>query len=81
MLPPALDLNRKQGFSIPVDQWLRAEVPARLEERFADLPDFIRRDEVHALINGLHAGRANGARLFALLMLAIACRNLQTSTQ
>ncbi len=81
MLPPTLDLNRKQGFSIPVDQWLRAETPARLEERFADLPDFIRRDEVHALINGLHAGRANGARLFALLMLAIACRNLQTSTQ
>jgi len=81
MLPPTLDLNRKQGFSIPVDQWLRAETPARLEERFADLPDFIRRDEVHALINGLHAGRANGARLFALLMLAIACRNLQNSTQ
>jgi len=81
MLPPALDLNRKQGFSIPVDQWLRAEAPARLEERFADLPDFINRNEVQALVNGLHAGRANGARLFALLMLAIACRNLKNRIQ
>jgi len=80
MLPPTLDLNRKQGFSIPVDQWLRSETPARLAERFADLPDFISRDEVHALVNGLHAGRANGARLFALMMLAIACRNLKNCT-
>lgn len=77
MLPAALDLNRKQGFSIPVDQWLRAEPPGRLAERFEALPAFIRRDEVRALIRGLHAGRANGARLFALLMLAVACRNLQ----
>jgi len=77
MLPAALDLNRKQGFSIPVDEWLRAEVPGRLAERFDQLPDFIDRDEVQALIGGLHAGRTNGARLYALLMLAIACRNLK----
>jgi asparagine synthase (glutamine-hydrolysing) len=76
MLPATLDLNRKQGFSIPVDEWLRAEAPGRLSERFDGLPDFIRRAEVQALIRGLHAGRANGARLYALLMLAIACRNL-----
>ena len=81
MLPSTLDLNRKQGFSIPVDQWLRAEAPGRLAERFEALPDFICRDEVHALIHGLHAGRANGARLFSLLMLSIACVNMQTRSQ
>jgi len=81
MLPDTLDLNRKQGFSIPVDQWLRAEPRHRLEQRFDALPDFIRRDQVHALLDGLHAGRANGARLFSLLMLAVACRNLQVSVR
>lgn len=81
MLPDTLDLNRKQGFSIPVDQWLRAEPRQRLAERFDALPDFIRRDQVHALVRGLHAGRANGSRLFALLMLATACRNLVSAAQ
>ena len=81
MLPDALDLNRKQGFSIPADQWLRAEPPARLAERFDTLPDFIHRGQVRSLLDGLRAGRANGARLFALLMLAVACRNLQVGLQ
>jgi asparagine synthase (glutamine-hydrolysing) len=75
MLPATLDLNRKQGFSIPLDQWLRAEPQGRLMERFEALPDYLNRHEIHGLIRGLHAGRANGARLFALLMLSIACRN------
>ena len=79
-LPATLDLNRKQGFSIPLDQWLRAEPPGRLMERFEALPEYLHRPEIHGLIDGLHAGRANGARLFALLMLAIACRNLQAGT-
>lgn len=77
MLPDTLDLHRKQGFSIPVDQWLKAEPSAKLREHLEDLPDFIRRSEVKNLIDGLQAGRANGARLFALLMLATAQRNLK----
>lgn len=81
MLPDTLDLNRKQGFSIPADQWLRAEPPARLAERLDTLPDFIRQDQVRSLLDGLRAGRANGARLFALLMLAMACRNLEAGVQ
>jgi asparagine synthase (glutamine-hydrolysing) len=76
MLPDSLDFNRKQGFSIPLDAWLRAEPAAQLHERLSTLPDFIERAEVASLIRGLHAGRANGARLFALVMLAIAARNL-----
>lgn len=80
MLPSTLDVNRKQGFSVPIEQWLRAESPESLAERMDDLPDLIRRDEVHALIRGLRLGRSNGARLFSLLMLATACRNLQSGT-
>ncbi len=77
MLPHSLDFNRKQGFSIPLDDWLRAEPAAQLHERLRALPDFIERGEVDSLIRGLHAGRANGARLFALIMLAVAAGNRQ----
>jgi hypothetical protein len=41
----------------------------------ADLPDCIEKTEVHRLIIGHMRGRTNGARLFALIMLAIANRN------
>jgi asparagine synthase (glutamine-hydrolysing) len=79
MLPHSLDFNRKQGFSIPLDDWLRAEPAAQLHERLRALPDFIERGEVDSLIRGLHAGRANGARLFALIMLAVAAGNLSAA--
>jgi asparagine synthase (glutamine-hydrolysing) len=74
-LPQDLDIDRKQGFSIPMDQWLRSEGEDGLRQRLADLPDCIEKTEVHRLIIGHMRGRTNGARLFALIMLAIANRN------
>lgn len=76
-LPPDLDINRKQGFSIPINEWLRDEGEQRLMDRMSGLPDVINLDEVRHLVRGHLAGRANGGRLFALIMLAIAMRNLQ----
>lgn len=75
-LPKELDINRKQGFSIPVNEWLRSEGERGLMARMEGLPEVIDLDEVHRLVRGHLNGRANGARLFALLMLAIALRNL-----
>lgn len=75
-LPADLDLNRKQGFSIPINECLRSEGEQRLIERMLGLPDVINLDEVRSLVRGHIAGRANGGRLFALIMLAIAMRNL-----
>ncbi|HNQ57277.1 MAG: asparagine synthase (glutamine-hydrolyzing) [Rhodocyclaceae bacterium] len=74
-LPSELDIDRKQGFSIPMDQWLRSEGEDGLRQRLAGLPDCIERGEVDRLIIGHFRGRTNGARLFALIMLAIAYRN------
>ncbi len=74
-LPASLDVNRKQGFSIPVNEWLRAEGERGLMARMEGLPDAIDLDEVRRLVRGHVDGRANGGRLFALLMLAIAMRN------
>lgn len=77
-LPHDLDTRRKQGFSIPVNEWLRAEGEAKLMARMESLPDVINLDEVCSLVRGHLAGRANGGRLFALIMLAIAMQNISS---
>jgi asparagine synthase (glutamine-hydrolysing) len=75
-LPADLDINRKQGFSIPINEWLRSEGEQGLMDRMVGLPDVIDLDEVRSLVRGHIAGRANGGRLFALIVLAIAMRNI-----
>ncbi len=75
MLPPDLDTNRKQGFSIPMDVWLRADNCNKVREYAPYLPLCIERKEIENLIIGEMRGRANGARLFALIMLGIAMKN------
>ena len=42
-LPPALDIDRKQGFSVPLDAWFRRAGPEAIRERLAYLPDAIDR--------------------------------------
>jgi asparagine synthase (glutamine-hydrolysing) len=76
-LPADLDTRRKQGFSVPINEWIRHESEAALMARLDALPQSIDRDEVLRLVRGHHAGRANGGRLFALMMLAIAVQNCQ----
>lgn len=77
-LPQDLDVNRKQGFSIPINEWLRNEGEAGLMVLMEGLPNIIDMDEVRRLVRGHIAGRANGGRLFALIMLAIAMKNLNS---
>lgn len=69
-LPENYQLNRKQGFSVPMDEWLRT---SNIESRITKLPStMINRAEINNQIRGLGQGRANGARLFSLMMLACA---------
>ncbi|MDH4228326.1 MAG: asparagine synthase (glutamine-hydrolyzing) [Nitrospirota bacterium] len=75
LLPPDAEVPRKQGFSIPMDAWLRADRCQWVRDTLPDLPDSINRVYVEKLIHGHMRGRANGARLFALIMLAFANRN------
>lgn len=71
-LPVSFQFNRKQGFSIPMDEWLRdGNVRSRLE----NLPGAMFNGlEIDNQIHGLGRGRANGARLFTLMMLSLAAR-------
>jgi len=75
LLPPQLDTKRKQGFSIPLDDWMRADKCKMVRNYIQYLPDCINRNEIEKLIDGLFRGRANGARLYALLVLGIAMKN------
>lgn len=74
-LPHDLNLERKQGFSIPINEWIRAETEGQIMKRLEHLPDFLCFDEVRSLVRGHMAGRANGGRIFALITLSIALGN------
>jgi asparagine synthase (glutamine-hydrolysing) len=75
MLPPDFIVNRKQGFSVPLEDWFRRSNCNIVREHIHYLPAPIVRAEVKKLIDGHMRGRSNGARLFSLLMLAIAAKN------
>ncbi len=75
LLPSQLDIERKQGFSIPLDEWMRVDKCRMVRNYMQYLPDSINRAEVENLIAGLFRGRANGARLYAMLVLGIAMKN------
>lgn len=69
LLPPEFDRQRKQGFSIPLGEWLKTGA-------FRDLFHQVLRDPqccfdaqtVDELLRGQDRGRRNGERLFALVL-------------
>jgi asparagine synthase (glutamine-hydrolysing) len=81
LLPPALDINRKQGFSIPMNEWLRSPGSSWEECLHEVLPDVINPHAVQDLVTGHARDRTNGSRIFALLMLNIAVRNLSVAAK
>ena len=81
LLPPSFDKYRKQGFSIPLDAWLRSESWQKyfrevLLDRGQTLFD-------HGVIQGLLAGhatgRSNGERLFGLVLFELWRREYQAA--
>lgn len=70
LLPPELDLNRKRGFSIPIEQWFRSEWGHTVERELATAPAALfNRTVVSNLFAGQRRGLNNGQRLFAIAML------------
>lgn len=72
LLPSSLDLNRKQGFSIPLAAWFKGEWGVRIEGVLRDAPAaLLDQKAVGTLLSGQRRGFNNGQRLFALAMLAL----------
>jgi asparagine synthase (glutamine-hydrolysing) len=72
LLPPRLDLTRKQGFSIPLASWLTGAWGPFFESvlREAD-PRLFDQATIQSLLAGQRKGRANAARLFCLTMFEL----------
>jgi asparagine synthase (glutamine-hydrolysing) len=67
VLPAGFDLKRKQGFGIPLDQWLRAGPWRRMfEQVLLDPGAVFDRTEVLRLFRALEAGRPVKEQLFCL---------------
>lgn len=79
VLPPAFDQRRKQGFSIPLDSWLRSG-PWYEYFRKVLLDDgqvLFNHQAIKDLLNGQQKGYANGERLFGLVMFELWRREYQ----
>lgn len=72
VLPPNFDRQRKQGFSIPLAEWLKSG-PFRdlFHEVLLDTGCLFDRRTVRGLLKGQEQGRSNGERLFALVMFEL----------
>jgi len=72
VLPPGLDLTRKQGFAPPLATWFKGDwgrfIQDVLTSRDADLFD---RSTVQRLLAGQKVGMTNMHRLFALTMIEL----------
>jgi len=72
LLPADFDRTRKQGFSIPIDDWMRN---GPLRELTYDLllanDCLFDRSTIQKLLTGHDKGRANGEKLFALVLFEL----------
>ena len=72
VLPPEFDRQRKQGFSIPLAEWLGAGPFRELfHQVLLDEQCLFDRDAVSGLLKGQDLGRSNGERLFALVLFEL----------
>ena len=81
VLPPQFDLQRKQGFSIPLKDWLQnKEWLDYFKEILLDSSDcFFDHEFTQMLLKGQANGRANNERLFALVMFELWRQEYQIS--
>lgn len=72
VLPPEFDRQRKQGFSIPLAEWLKGGVFRVLfNEVLRDSQCSFDARTVDSLLRGQDKGRSNGERLFALVLFEL----------
>jgi len=72
VLPPEFDRQRKQGFSIPLADWLKAGPFRELFYEVLLAPDIIFEPRtVRSLLRAQDRGRGNGERLFALVLFEL----------
>ena len=72
VLPPEFDKQRKQGFSIPIAEWLKAGAFRELFwDTLSSADCMFDTATVQGLLKGQDQGRNNGERLFALVQFEL----------
>jgi asparagine synthase (glutamine-hydrolysing) len=72
LLPPTLDLTRKQGFSLPLASWFKGDWGRYIESVLAEVPGgLFDRRTVQRLIAGQRNGLSNSHRLFTLTLFEL----------
>jgi asparagine synthase (glutamine-hydrolysing) len=81
LLPPSLDIDRKQGFSLPLHEWFKGNWGCYIEDVLMSAEaDLFNRRVVRQLFAGQRNGFSNTHRLFALLMVELWRREYRIST-
>ena len=72
LLPAGLDIQRKQGLSIPLTSWFKGEWGVFFREILTSAPPALfDQHALQSLIEGQERGYKNTARLFALTMFEL----------
>ena len=72
LLPPTLDLRRKQGFALPLRKWLKGDWGRYIEGVLTGVEsDLFDRRVIRQLLAGQRGGFSNMQRLFALTMVEL----------
>jgi asparagine synthase (glutamine-hydrolysing) len=80
VLPPSLDLNRKQGFSMPLHTWFKGDWGTYMRQVLAAAdPALFDASAIRALIAGQQRGFSNVQRLFALTVFELWRREYRVS--
>ena len=65
ILPPALDITRKQGFAIPLDRWFRGNWGTYMCDVLSEAdPHLFNQATVNSFVLGQRKGRVNSQRIF-----------------
>lgn len=72
LLPPQLDLKRKQGFCLPLASWFRGDWGRAMQSVLLDARQtWLDRASIHSLIAQQRRGLSNMQRLFSLTVLEL----------
>ena len=72
ILPEKLDLSRKQGFSIPLDQWMTGAFGSFMKDVLSDVDGrLFNASAIRELFDEQARGRSNANRLFALTLFEL----------
>lgn len=79
LLPPEFNVSRKQGFSIPLGDWLRGEWAPLVDEVLGANDALFDRDTVRQIVANQRRGYRNTERVFALILFELWRRTYRVS--